>query len=377
MWEPGQSLSPAALTPEGGIMSWHRGTALWLVFWGVVLGLALGLARLAPAQRTDRDASATATRRRPRRPASAAPWSASSRSWRRTPAAARRSIASTAITSSAARSMSFIKSYRDRLAKDRQGRHGWLILGLLEFQRGQDAAAVTALRQAEAIRAEDPLPPYYLGQALVLVGQPEQAADAFERALRAQARRATTCWRSSRRWGGCISARRNPTRRWRSGPGWRRCSRATPACRSRSPRRWPRRTSRPWPCPRFEALAKSVKDPFRQVQLAMQAAELKVRLGRTDQALKDFEAMLGKLRPDSWLHQEVRRKIEEVFLRNDDQRRPGDVLREMDEAGARGRRGARAAGPDAGHAWAGSPRRSPGTRRRSSWLPAVATSGWP
>ena len=29
--------------------------------------------------------------------------------------------------------------------------------------------------------------------------------------------------------------------------------------------------------------------------------------------------MLGKLRPDSWLHREVRRKIEEVFLRNDDQ----------------------------------------------------------
>ena len=33
--------------------------------------------------------------------------------------------------------------------------------------------------------------------------------------------------------------------------------------------------------------------------------------------------MLGKLRPDSWLHREVRRKIEEVFLRNDDQ--PGLV----------------------------------------------------
>ena len=29
--------------------------------------------------------------------------------------------------------------------------------------------------------------------------------------------------------------------------------------------------------------------------------------------------MLGKLRPDSWLHREVRRKIEDVFLRNDDQ----------------------------------------------------------
>ena len=55
----------------------------------------------------------------------------------------------------------------------------------------------------------------------------------------------------------------------------------------------------------------------------MQAADLKVRLGRSDDALRDFETMLGKLRPDSWLHREVRRKIEEVFLRNDDQ--PGLV----------------------------------------------------
>ena len=71
--------------------------------------------------------------------------------------------------------------------------------------------------------------------------------------------------------------------------------------------------------PRFEALSKKAADPFRAVQLAMQAADLKVRLGRSDQALHDFETMLAKLRPDSWLHREVRRKIEEVFLRNDDQ----------------------------------------------------------
>ncbi len=71
--------------------------------------------------------------------------------------------------------------------------------------------------------------------------------------------------------------------------------------------------------PRYEALAKKVTDPFRQVQLAMKAAELKVRLGRGEEALKDFEGMLAKLRPDSWLYKEVRRKIEEVFLRNDDQ----------------------------------------------------------
>ena len=70
--------------------------------------------------------------------------------------------------------------------------------------------------------------------------------------------------------------------------------------------------------PRFESLAKKATDPFRQVQFAIQAADLKVRLGRSQDALRDFETMLGKLRPDSWLHREVRRKVEDVFLRNDD-----------------------------------------------------------
>jgi tetratricopeptide (TPR) repeat protein len=77
----------------------------------------------------------------------------------------------------------FIKTYRDRLDKKPDDGAAWLILGLLEFQRGQDAAAVTALRSAEANRPDDPLPSFYLGQALVLVGQPENAAEAFERAL--------------------------------------------------------------------------------------------------------------------------------------------------------------------------------------------------
>ena len=77
----------------------------------------------------------------------------------------------------------FIKSFQDRVDKNPNDGTGWLILGLLEGQRGQDAAAVKALQKAEATRTDDPLPPYYLGQALVLVGQPEQAAGAFERAL--------------------------------------------------------------------------------------------------------------------------------------------------------------------------------------------------
>src|SRR5207247_4309256 len=40
---------------------------------------------------------------------------------------------------------------------------------------------------------------------------------------------------------------------------------------------------------------------------------------RTPQALDDLEKLLATLNPDNWLYRDVRRKIEEVFLRNDDQ----------------------------------------------------------
>ena len=93
------------------------------------------------------------------------------------------STASTATTSSAARSTSSSRRTEDRTASDPNDGAAWLLLGLLEAQRGRDAAAVAALRKAEATRPDDPLPAYYLGQALVLVGQPDAAAEAFERAL--------------------------------------------------------------------------------------------------------------------------------------------------------------------------------------------------
>ena len=197
-----------------------------------------------------------------------------------------------------------------------------MILGLLEGQRGQDAAAVKALQKAEATRPDDPLPPYYLGQALVLVGQPEQAAGAFERALGRKPAR-NDLLEIFQALGRVYQRTQKNDQALQV---WNRLEALFP----NDPRVGEQIASAlaeenqpAVALPRFEELAKKAADPFRQVQLAMQAADLKVRLGRTDDALRDFESMLGKLRPDSWLHREVRRKIEEVFLRNDDQ--PGLV----------------------------------------------------
>src|SRR5262249_44626227 len=70
-----------------------------------------------------------------------------------------------------------------RTKKDPTDGTAWMILGLLEAQRGRDAQAVAAFRQAETQAKDNALASYYLGQSLVLVGQPDSAAEAFERSI--------------------------------------------------------------------------------------------------------------------------------------------------------------------------------------------------
>ena len=212
----------------------------------------------------------------------------------------------------------FIKSYRDRLDKKPDDGSAWLILGLLEFQRGQDAAAVTALQNAETHRASDPLPSFYLGQALVLIGQPENAAEAFERALTRKPAR-TDLLDIFQALGRVYQRTQKNDQALQV---WNRLEALFPGdirVQEQIAQTLAEENQPAAALPRFEAIAKRATDPFRQVQLAITAADLKVRLGQSKDALHDFEVMLGKLRPDSWLHREVRRKIEEVFLRNDDQ----------------------------------------------------------
>ena len=216
----------------------------------------------------------------------------------------------------------FIKSYYDRLAKSPNDGTAWLIVGLLESQRGQDAAAVKALRQAETTRPDDPLPSYYLGQALVLVGQPDEAAAAFERALTRKPTR-NDLLEIFQALGRVYQRTQKNDQALQV---WNRLEALFPndqRVQEQIALALAEENQPALALPRFEALAKKATDPFRQVQLAMQAADLKVRLARSDEALRDFESLLAKLRPDSWLYREVRRKIEEVFLKNDDQ--PGLV----------------------------------------------------
>ena len=210
-----------------------------------------------------------------------------------------------------------VKRYDDRTKKDPNDGAAWLLSGLVESQRGRDASAVAALREAERARPDDPLPPYYLGQALVLVGQPDAAVDAFERALTRKPIRADLL----EIYQALGRVHQRARRADKALAVWARLESAFPddtRVREQIAAALAEEDQPAQALARYEALVKDVKDEYRKVQMGLEAAELKVRLGKAPEALADFEKLLSRLNPDSWLFKEVRRKIEEVFLRNDD-----------------------------------------------------------
>ena len=67
----------------------------------------------------------------------------------------------------------FAQQYRTRAAKDGEDGTAWMIVGLVESQRGRDADAVEAFRHSERLLPQNAIASYYLGQSLVMIGQPE------------------------------------------------------------------------------------------------------------------------------------------------------------------------------------------------------------
>ncbi|HZV06513.1 MAG TPA: tetratricopeptide repeat protein, partial [Gemmataceae bacterium] len=211
-----------------------------------------------------------------------------------------------------------IRTYRERANKDTADGIASMVVGLLESQRGKDAEAVAAFRQAEKRLPQSALASYYLGQSLVMVGQPDAAAEAFERAIARKPGRTDLLdifqalgrvYQRAQRSDKALTV-------------WSRLEQLFPddaRVQEQIASTLAEEGQFDQALPRYEKLAREARDPYQKATFRMEAAELKVRLRQTAKALSDFETLLGELNPDSWLHREVRHKIEDVFLRNDDQ----------------------------------------------------------
>ena len=71
--------------------------------------------------------------------------------------------------------------------------------------------------------------------------------------------------------------------------------------------------------PRYEKLASTTKDDYRKTTFAIAAAELVVKQGDKSGGIKRMEKLLAELNPDGWLYRDVRRRIDDCFLRTGDQ----------------------------------------------------------
>ncbi len=211
-----------------------------------------------------------------------------------------------------------VAEYAARTAANPQDGASWMVTGLIESQRGRDAAAVEAFSKAEQVLTDNPQASFYLGQSLVLVGKSDEAVAAFERAI--VRKPAPTDLLEVFQALGRVHQR--TLQKDKALAIWDRLERQfpnDPRVQEQIAQALVDEGQVELALPRFEKLATLGKDQYKQTRHRIQAAEIKSRLGKKETALKEFEALLAKLNPDNWLYRDVRKRIEEVFLRTDDQ----------------------------------------------------------
>lgn len=213
-----------------------------------------------------------------------------------------------------------VQSYRNQAAQAQGSAAGpaWMIVGLVESLRGQDAVAVSAFQNAESADPANPLASYYLGQSLILVGQPAAAAEALERAIVRKPAQVDQLEIFQALGRVYQQARRND----KALEVWNRLEQQFPRdarVQEQIATTLLEEGQFEAALPRFQALARTTSDKSRQAQFLVEAAEIKVRLGQTSAALAEFEQLQSQLNPDNWLFRDVRRRLENIYLRTDDQ----------------------------------------------------------
>ncbi len=193
----------------------------------------------------------------------------------------------------------------------------WFLIGLLQLQRGEDANAVKALAKAQELLKDNAMVAFHHGQALILVGDTDHAAEAFEVAVTRKPPRADylnvarELGRLYQRAGRVDDALRIWNTLEKDFPG-------DDSVRQRIASTLAEEGDLRGALARYEALAKSAKAENDRVSYALEVANLRSQLGGKQQATEELDAILGKLRPGSYLYDEARRRVERIFLSSGD-----------------------------------------------------------
>ncbi|WP_182866040.1 tetratricopeptide repeat protein [Rhodopirellula sp. JC639] len=192
-----------------------------------------------------------------------------------------------------------------------------MVWGLVQLQRGRSAEAAQILAAAESKLPDDAACSFYLGRALLAVGQTEQAAAAMERAIDRGPSRTEALPMFTEL--GRIYSRAGE--REKSLAVWTRLEQLFPGdtrVGGQIARTLAEEGNHEEALRRYEQLAKASRKPDEQIAMAVQAAEMRRHLGKPDEATALLEKILSRLNPGSWLHTDVRNRIEAGFLKSGD-----------------------------------------------------------
>lgn len=213
---------------------------------------------------------------------------------------------------------SFLAELRAKLEKTPQDAASWMLLGLLESQRGQDAAAAEAFAKAEPLRPADPLVSFYLAQSQIRIGLNQEAIAALERAIERKPQRSDAV-EIFQQLGRLYQRSQKLAEATRV---WQRLEEIYPddvRVLEQIATSLQEEGDLSEAITRFQRVAELTSDDYQKTNSLIQVAALQIQSGQKEQGLAGFEQLLSTLDPDSWLAAQVRERIENVYLDNGDQ----------------------------------------------------------
>ena len=193
-----------------------------------------------------------------------------------------------------------------------------LLVGLFETKRGNHREAEAAFQLAEERRPQDASTSWLLGQSLLELQRAEEAAKALERAMERSPQKADLLLI----FQDLGRAYRRSRQTEKANAVWQQMESQFPndlRLKEQIATTLFDEGDLEAAVVRFAELSKLHRDPYQKTQNAITAADLKLQLGRQEEALRDFEEQLQTLDPESWLARDIRHRIDKVFLRNNNQ----------------------------------------------------------
>ena len=213
---------------------------------------------------------------------------------------------------------SFIGELEQRTKANAGDGVAWMLLGMFESQRRMDTKAIHAFAEAEKLRPNDGLPAYYRGQSLLRTGESTRAIDAFEIAIQRNPPRVVLLEIFEQLGRTHQRLNRNDL----AISVWKRLEALFPddlRVLEQIATIQNQESAFQDALPRYERLITLSKDAYQRTQFRMEAAQLRIKLGANEKGMAELDSILGDLKPDGWLYRDVQRKIEEVYLKSNDQ----------------------------------------------------------